>query len=183
MKKMIVGVIIAMAFAGQTMAVELSDLQQKVFQLAASGWVDLVTTHLTGVSTAWRARGGVEKEGANWLFIEAAQSDSLNQEFPVEVYTNFLSRFDRDSLLYGDVVVAEDNTAPTGCSVSGANEITCDVPTNGKTLTLFSWDFVSFTDTEKVAVDGVFSGVSAGNYVVGFTGAEFCTPFLTVPYF
>jgi hypothetical protein len=164
--------------------VELSDLQNGVFHLAAAGFVDVTRVALSYISDGWRAAAGsnLQTIGANWILVESAWGGvdpSIQVQYPSEVYANFMSRYDAESLKYtGTISVFPDNAAPSGCAVNGTN-IECDDPPV-KTLALFSWNGATFTDTEEVAVSGTFSGVAPGDYVVGFTGAEFCTTFLKV---
>jgi len=176
MKKLFISIVVLCLVLPVFGAVELSDLQNGVFHLAASGFVNEVITHGNGVSSGYRAASNIQDSMAAWLFVEAAQSGSIDIEYPKGTYDNFASRLEYQYT----VKVSEGNEAPTGCS-GGSGVVTCDAPTNGKTLTLFSWDGATFTDTEKVAdEDGDFSSVDPGNYVVGYTGSEFCTSFLVV---
>lgn len=176
MKKLLIGCIVLCLSISVFGQVELSDLQNGVFHLSAAGFVNEVITNGSGVSSGYRVAADIQNKMAAWVFVQAAQSGSINVEYPDGVYDNFASRLDYQYT----VEVSAGNEAPTGCT-GGSGVVECDVPTNGKTLTLFSWDGATFTDTEKVADgNGDFSGIGAGNYAVGYTAAEFCTTFLVV---
>lgn len=177
MKKLCVVVaIVAMLAVSASAQVELSGLQQGVFRLAGAGWVNNTIGKISGMPLQWRVESDYMLTAKEWVKAEAGVSFSF--VYPEEVYDNFVSRFDAASGRYGNLAVAAGNEAPTGC-VAGVGTVTCNEHAT-KTLTLFSTNTATFEDTEKVAVEGVFSDVAAGQYVVGYTGNEFCTVFLTV---
>ncbi len=177
MRKFVIFAIVCLFSVSAFGAVELSDVQNRIFQLTASGWVPLTQTAANGLNINFRAQEDTSIM-INWLKIQAGQSGSLALVFPNQVYAGFLNKF--QSFSYGNLTIQAAFAAPTNCTPS-AGTVTCDTPTNGKTLTLFSWNGAVFTDTEKEASSGVFSGVSGGNYVVGYTGDEFCSTYITVP--
>lgn len=176
MKKVIVVITMTLLIAGTASGVELSPLQNGIFHLAAAQYVGWLGNQMSGMPINWRSAADVREYARGWLAM--ATGPSFARVYPAEVYRNFVDRFDADSLKYGNAVVSEGRQAPQNCGVSGAT-ITCDEH-GTKSLALFSWNGNIFTDTGMSAAAGVFSAIPSGTYVVGYTGDEFCSIFLTV---
>lgn len=163
-------------------AVTLTAIQNRMFQLAASGWIPLTIAKCNGLNLNWRSQYEIIVM-RDWLRVESGQSGSLALVFSNDVYELFLSKL--ENFRYGTVAVTSSHAAPTNCAVNGS-DIDCDEPASG-TLALFSWNAGTqlFADTEDTASCAAgtctFSAPGSGTYVVGFTGNEFPSLFLTIP--
>lgn len=163
--------------------VVLTPNQQIQYELCGAGWVASAITEVQSYPAAWRAaqsHGNIVQiaQARIWYSV---MSGGITKTFPLNAFTQFLNKFQRQSLRYGPVYADPEFAAPTGCSVVSSN-IECDVPTGSDVLYLFSWNFVKFTDTELTAdVDGDFDSLSSGNYVVSFGAGRFSTTYLTIP--
>lgn len=183
MKKILCLISILLLIPAYTQAaVTLTAVQNRMFQIAASGWVPLTIVKCNGLNFNWRSQYEIVVM-RDWLRIESGQIGSLARVFSNDVYELFLSKF--ENFRYGTVAVAASHVAPTNCTVTGS-DIECDEPASG-TLVLFSWNAGTqlFTDTEDTASCAAgtctFSAPGSGIYVVGFTGNEFPSLFLTIP--
>lgn len=161
-------------------AVELSYQQNAMFRICADidDFVQGTIDKASGIDINARAQIDISVM-KNYLVVMLAQSTHLDRIYPGEVYDLFLSKFNQDSWHYSTLVVDDDHLPPQNAAVNGTT-ITCDEHAT-KTTHLFKWNNSTglFTDTEEVgSVDAgtvTFSGLSAGYYVLGYTGDEFCT--------
>lgn len=184
MKKILISIFCFLFLATSVFAdVTLTDTQNRFFQLAASGWVSQTQTYINNLNINFRSQNSISVM-RDWLKVMSAQSGSLALAFPDAVHDLFLSKFEGFQLRQ-TISIPNDHQAPQNCSVSGS-DIECDDNT-GKEERLFSWNAGTqlFTDTGASASCAAgtctFSNPGSGTYVVGFTGAEFCTTYLTIP--
>ena len=161
----------------------ISPYRQIIFEMCGAGWVASAIAEIQNYDDGWRAastRGDIVDVAAANIFADI-MAGGITKVFPKAAIIQFLNKLDQESLQYGTVFVNPIYAAPTGCSVVSSN-IECDEPPSGKTLILYSWNFVIFTDTEETA-DGTgdFDSLTSGTYIVGFDGDELTTTYLTIP--
>jgi len=178
-------VLMALVLTVSVGAIELTQIETRACQVAATGWVPLTVGKANTININYRASNTMQSVMVPWLRVQAGSSDSLGIVFSTDVYSWIVSKL--SDWTYASVVVPDDHKAPAACAVVGT-DITCD-ESAGKTPYLLSWDGVeSYTDTGLVASNAggkdVFdvSGQPAGNYSVTYSTDSFCsTPFLNLP--
>lgn len=175
-------VVVSLMTCSVTAQVTVTPYQQIQYEMCGAGWVALAITEIESYDTGWRAassHGDIINVAASRLFV-SIMDDGISKVFPIQAIIQFLDKFHHQSVQYGDVYVDANYTAPTGCSVVGSN-IECNPPPDGKSLVLFAWNFVVFSDTEETADEtGDFDALDNGTYVVGYGDEGFVTTYLTV---
>jgi hypothetical protein len=160
---------------------QLSSTENRVFQLAASGFVSAVKTIANGLNLNYRSGKDIF-DLSGWLRTESGQDTSLGLILPKSVYDAFLRKFENFS--YGTVSVTSGKEAPTDPTVVGST-ISCDEPASG-VVSLLVWNSTiqMFTDTGYVgSISGgrvSFTSLDPGFFVMATDSDGFCTPFLEV---
>ena len=162
------------------MAVELTYIQNAMWRICgySENFIDGTITKASNLDLNYRAQATIAVM-RDYLKVTLGQPTKIGLVFPDEVYDLFLSKFDGDSFHYQDIEVDLDHLPPQNVSTSG-DEISCDEHAT-KEVFCFKWNTVDkiFEDTEETgSVAGgavTFSVLSNGNYVLGYSGDDFCT--------
>lgn len=170
------------------MAVELTPIQNAMWRICGNpdNYISGLIAKANGMPLNYRGQADISVL-KNYIVVMLAQPGKLDADglvFPLEVYELFLSKFDETSWHYKDLEVGGDQLPPQNVSVAG-NEISCDEHAT-KTVSCFKWNNAEkvFQDTEiEGSIDGgtvTFSGLANGNYVLGYSGDDFCSLVQTV---
>ena len=183
MKKIVLMFIAIMLIAASVeAAVELSAQTNRVYQLAASGFVSSLITAANALNLNFRSQNDIFFM-KGWLMVESGASGSIALVFHGSVFNEFLRKF--EGFAYGTTAVSASCAQPTNCAPAGS-DVTCDDP-GDQTLYLFSWNSGTqlFTDTEDTpsCATGTctFSAPGSGTYVVSRGATYLPSTFLTVP--
>jgi hypothetical protein len=182
MKKFFLAILCICCFALSADALELTAQQQRLYDLAGTGYVAAVTTQANGLNRNFRSQNDIQIM-RNWLKIEAGYSGSLAIVDHDSVYTLFLMKF--ENFAFGTVAVSSAAAQPTSCAVNGS-DIECDDP-GDQTLYLWSFDTGTrlATDTEDspscATGTCTFSSPGSGVYLVSRGVDYFPSTFLTIP--
>lgn len=158
------------------MAIVLDGLQNRFFQLCASGWLDTLIEKANTLDANYRAITNPIQVLAPWLKVECISS--LGAVYPDNVYNYMVSKV--TGYNYGVVGVPAENEAPANPNVDQdpVYKIWCNEHAT-KTPALLELVSGVFIDTEIVPNQAsgmeIFSGVSAGTYVLAYDADSFCT--------
>lgn len=153
----------------------------KMWQIAASGGVTLLTTAMNGMPSGFQAASS-KNIFVPWMQVAFGQPGSLNLAINDDVLYLIVNRivgYEHDNARLDTQYIAPQNPVVTGTTITCDEDATRDVK-------LYSWNFVVFTEVDKApSIDGgtvTFSGVASGTYVLGFDGGfnSMPTVFLTV---
>lgn len=162
----------------------LTEIQNAMWYLAAQeeNYVSQVATVATSLDLNYRGQSDITSTMLGWLKVQSANEAGI-VVLPNEVYELFLSKYNGDSFKYSATVsVADDHEAPQNAAVDGST-LSCDEHAT-KAVRLYRWLGGVFTEMEADPVCSAgtcsFSPVPVGTWVLGYTGNEFPTLFLTV---
>ena len=169
----------------------MDKITNRTWRLCGAGWVDIMLTKMNGITTtpgdvlANRQSNIFE----NWLMIESAQTGSMSEVYPAEVYSKMANSV--DDFQFGQSVIQDADSPPVDFVVSGST-LTVDenVSTHkyksGYPVKLWVWDSGAKTFTKSeltgVVAGGVvtFSAVPAGWYVCAVDNDGVYYPFCSV---